>query len=76
MTAKGLLSGQRDTNYINTQLNRTYFMAVQDDIEKLFPDVGKLDYQVHKGDDVAATSNNWVYNTLLTLGMHNAGHVG
>jgi len=49
---RGLRSGERNTNFTNSLLNRTQLLMVIEDANRLFPGIATME-SYHKGDDVA-----------------------
>lgn len=75
----GLRSGQRDTDMVNTMLNRVQFQTVTQDLDQI---IGKeygtdsIEVQLHKGDDVAAFLQTWVSALAFNIALRAGGQNG
>ena len=62
---RGLRSGERNTNFTNSMLNKVQLDMAVDDAELAVPGTGKIQTQYHKGDDVALITDSWLHAVAI-----------
>lgn len=49
---------------------------VSEDVKTMFPELGNIVFERHKGDDIGAVTNNHLLNIVMNTAMAAHGHVG
>jgi hypothetical protein len=73
---RGMFSGSRATNFINTIMNLAYFQLAQEITNELYPEIQPDSlYNVHHGDDVWLSNKNRIWAAKLFDTMKRMGFV-